>query len=373
MTRLVQTIFLVGILAACGSQATRSTNPDVPPEDGRGPDAAGTDGTADVPRVSDGAADTTEPQTYAQCVDEARTAAQESRSGGTPEDQAGAAFLAAVQVCTTPSWSAERNAFAAAINSDYRDAAGRFLAKTISPRAYAAFRADRARKTLQTMGDEALLAEFVIGDQDRDRVPDALDECPDTPQFIATDDAGCPLEADPELSAAECANLMTTWHDATEAEPVEPPPWECFVYEAIDEGAIMYHPKCEGAPSPMMPIPQVQYPDKEGFYLLSQVTNQPEGCPVLYEVQMSAFFQNVSRNWTRKELFAAEDDQDADVAVARFAVGTGHPFPDVNHDVDQEFDRTYRWRARSVNGNGQASDWSDWIAKNCENHSSCLE
>jgi len=153
----------------------------------------------------------------------------------------------------------------------------------------------------------------------------------------------------------------------------EAPPYECFAYEAIDNATIMYHPKCDGAATPSMPIPQNLYPNPQGVYVMSQVTNQPDGCPVMYEVQVSAFFEQTSRNWTRKEAFSAKDDQDVDSKVAQFQVGAGHPKPDVVHIIDQEFDRTYRWRARSVNGNGQLSEWSDWVGRFCPNHNSCSD
>jgi hypothetical protein len=312
---------------------------------------------------------------YDQCVEAARAAADaKRRNGGITEEQIARQFDRDIQQCVTPAWSAEKNALSAAVNSDYREMAGQFLNKSLKPKAYVALLRDRTRKFYTAIANRDWLSSYARGDTDGDLVPDDKDRCPDTPALTPTDDDGCPQKAVQDLTPEQCVDLMEKWRNHGVEDIVIAPPYECFVYEAIDNTTVMYHPKCDGAPAPSIPVPLVAYPYKDGFYILSQVKNQPEGCPVLYEVEMScAFNPLLDRDWHQKEAFAEKDDQDPSATAVKFQVGAGHPKPNVVHPIDVEFDRTYRWRARAVNGNGQMSEWSDWQGKSCGNHSDCKD
>ncbi len=311
---------------------------------------------------------------YENCVETARAAAEAKRkSGGVSEAVIQRQFDSDIQQCVTPLWPAEKNKLAAAVNSDYREMAGQFLNKSLKPKAYAALLRDRTRKFNKTIADRNWLSSYARGDRDGDLIPDEMDKCPDTPALTPTDDDGCPDKGTQEMTPEQCAAMMETWRQQHNIEDIViAPPYECFVYEAIDNTVILYNPKCDGAPMPSIPVPLVAYPYKDGYYVMSQVKNQPDGCPVLYEVEMLCEFHPwLQRDWHEKEAFSDQDDQDSSANTVKFKVGAGYPKPNANHMLDVELSRTYRWRARAVNGNGQLSEWSDWLGKFCINHSSC--
>ena len=94
--------------------------------------------------------------------------------------------------CSNPQASGPYAAFVAAVNSDLAQAAISFGEGTMPDLEYAALIADRERKYHRAQIDPFFRAMLGTGDSDGDLIPDALDQCPNTPALTPTNDSGCP-------------------------------------------------------------------------------------------------------------------------------------------------------------------------------------
>ncbi len=281
-------------------------------------------------------------------------------SEGLPEDEIERRGALALESCAGPDINSALAMMMGAAQMDARLAALGVLDGSLLPRNYVDLVRDRSRKVrdAQANGDAEIWAE---ADLDGDLVADQDDECPDTPPLHLTDEAGCEIEF-PEP-------------DEGERDPA-PPEW---VIAILGQMGIMHNAACDDAPLPAIPVPlQIGWDtptDLSNIRLqLSQVQNQPAGCPVFYEVRsrhvgmrdggqnqpFGVIIDDQQPLRYTQMLFRESEDTEPSVDSAVFLVNP----TTTNTEGRLMFKEGWAvfahttWQVRAVNGNGRASAWS---------------
>jgi len=233
------------------------------------------------------------------------------------------------------------------VNADYRRAALAIVNKSLSAAQYLSTVRDRRRKSEIARKDPCWALDFLNGDDDGDLVPDSRDACPNTPNLAATDNNGCPVLALP------------------------PAPADADVHTALGLVGIVGNAACTGALPPAAVTVlgfRDDYPLGEDIptLFLSNISGQPAGCPVWYEVQVATVNKNDGTTKHFRLLFRQDEgvaDSSTPVPALRFQSKVGD-FGDRNAfgtliATPGEPLLSARLRARVMNGAGQVSSWGN--------------
>lgn len=249
--------------------------------------------------------------------------------------------------CLAPGLSSCQSQLIGRVNVDYTAAAVRVVAQQFSPAEYLALSRDRTRKLHAAEADATIATRLCVGsDSDGDWVPDAIDQCPDTPDLVATDDVGCPLPTLPPAPAPEAvAQILSTMHLAV-------------------------NPKCRDAPVPdRVPAGAFYYPahlDRGTYILSGSVQNQAPGCPVWYEFDI----EEVSGASAGARYSVTFMDREAKAGLLELGRPVPEGFVQFNPRPDDvgmrdrlartDSHATLRYRVRAMNGNGTRGPWSSF-------------
>lgn len=178
------------------------------------------------------------------------------------------------------------------------------------------------------------------GDADGDLVPDDRDRCPNTARHTPVDDQGCPVEVDPALA-----------------------PDDASVQRVLSALGFPSSPKCAGAPVPEMPEAiKFGYDNvTRGTVALavSPVTNQPMGCPVLYEIRVVlAQGASFAPDTSFRLIFKAEEATETSAHRLVFRVSASSTGERLRlYDVNKYYGEN-RFQVRAINGGGLVSSLS---------------
>ncbi|HEY6559104.1 MAG TPA: hypothetical protein VI072_17590 [Polyangiaceae bacterium] len=236
-------------------------------------------------------------------------------------------------------------------NADYTATALKVINRQFTPAQSLALSRDRKRRMRAARADVSLAARLCDrSDVDGDWVIDSEDQCPGTPDLIATDDRGCPLATLPRAPSAE------------------------MVAGLLDETQITFNPNCTTAPVPNTVsaglFHRITSNAHRGAYVFAgRVTNQPSGCPVWYHFEIDE-----SGRVNRRYLASFKDTEELSAAfgngspvprgLIQFRTGSGDTgtrawLAEPKHGV------TTRVRVRAMNANGARGPWSDWRSTTC--------
>lgn len=235
-----------------------------------------------------------------------------------------------------------------AANFDYTRLGRLFLTEHINPGEYLARVRDRSRKLRNASFDEGWSQSYLKGDRDNDLVPDERDRCPDTPDLVPTDDAGCPTN-----------------------EPLPAAPSVEEVRRAKEGLQIAISPACREAPVPSLsePLQIGRDSNDQDSYLVSvtKVTNQPANCMVVYEISFHlkrrSFFGG-AREKDARAVFRASENIDTSPAAAqrhvfRIRKSTFAAWADLISVAIEPNDVAEKHvKVRAISGNGLSSGWS---------------
>lgn len=239
-------------------------------------------------------------------------------------------------------------------NVDYFAAATRMISGAISPAQYLALSRDRARKLRAAQGDTALAMGLCSKpDSDGDFVPDDRDACPGTPDLVATDDRGCPLQSLPTAPNAD------------------------DVKRAISSTGVIINPRCNGAVVPDVVSAGAFYWQHDvGFpggqdrsYILSgRVHDQPVGCPTWYEFDIEetsgprAGYMYTVVFMDREETLNVLGNTSYRVRPEFIQFSPGPSDSGTRGILRDAATRRaqLRFRVRAMNGNGVRGPWSTW-------------
>lgn len=289
--------------------------------------------------------------TNEDCVALADAQVESWRADGLGGDALEQRYQATLAGCAGPDVDPTLATLVGKINFDYTQLARQVLTEKLDASTYVSLVRDRSRK--RRLGKDAeWLAAWARGDEDGDYVPDDRDRCPGTPPFTVTSDYGCPPRAHtPALMNGNAEDLRAYFQKV----------------------GVVAGLGCQGAPTPETPQPLRAGRSADGHTLVSvtRVGNQPDGCPVMIEVEgvyhgywssgparfptdtISVWIFNTSLHLTLR----SGDARDPAAAEQVFRARSG----------DTDFLATAQvptgryslsWRARAMNGNGIASPWS---------------
>jgi len=239
--------------------------------------------------------------------------------------------------------------FVGAANADLAWLGRAVLSGSMQPAEYLARVRDRTRKMRESRKTPAMCAAFAAGDADGDLVPDADDECPDTPSLDRTDARGCP--------------------DTT---PLPPAPSAAEVEKAAKALTIPVSKACVDAPSPG-PASVVKAglsPDGQSYLLaVTRASNQPAGCEVFYQVGIrmrnKAFFFQMNSNTVFTRVFRERQAITGPLAQPEAMTfelrkaDTTVPWRDLTFRAVEPGDISQRYfHVRTVNGNGLTQGWT---------------
>jgi hypothetical protein len=249
--------------------------------------------------------------------------------------------------CIAPEADRCLAAFIAAANADSRAAALRLVAQTFTPAQYLALSRDRSRKLLLARSNSTWACAVSGKDADHDLVPDDRDKCSGTPELTATDDSGCTLTSLPQAPSADDVKAI------------------------LDHMGILFDGRCEGAPVPSRPIPvdsALDFEDRDHdsagnivrFITVRKIANQPSGCPLWYEFQFDGS-PPLAPAGTHAflDIVFAPNEALPQGDLVKFLIDPNDP-GDRGTLVTPAFQATHL-RLRIVNGNGQRTDWSQWV------------
>jgi hypothetical protein len=313
----------------------------------------------------------------AACQDVANLAAHQSHCLGGSDIEVSQAFHTALVGCRKPLASAAERDFVATMNHDRQRLAQQLVSQNLTPIGYLHRTWSYAAKTAAARRAPQWMVQWAVGDADGDLVPDARDQCPNTPDLAPTDLRGC-VVPEPTLDLAPSAEAVRASLEVV--------------------GDIPFHSACMNAPAPDAPRPlrlhlgaQAASPDDADSnnsllnFSMMPSTNQPAGCPLYYEL-MANVEGLPGGSVVIRRILASSDVPSAPDA------GPSHPNVDYVPGVVAhcEFIRlgdsgtepavpcppfpgtvpklnavTFAsgvegyWRVRAVNGAGLASPWSD--------------
>lgn len=223
------------------------------------------------------------------------------------------------------------------------------LGGSMQPAEYLGRVKDRTRKMRESRRKPEICDAFAAGDADGDLVPDADDECPDTPSLDRTDAKGCP--------------------DTT---PLPPAPSAAEVQKAAEALTIPASKACIDAPSPG-PASVTKAglsPDGQSYLLaVTRTPNQPAGCEVFYQVDIrmrnKAFFFQMNSNTVFTRVFRERNAitgplaQPGAMTFELKKADTTVPWRDLTFRAVEPGDISQRYfRVRTVNGNGATQGWT---------------
>ncbi|HVF91775.1 MAG TPA: hypothetical protein VNH22_17045 [Blastocatellia bacterium] len=286
-----------------------------------------------------------------ECIQSANLKARELAAANRPQREIERAFQIALAACSGPGVAPEEAALAGSVNVDYLRLARAIAAGAISPAQYLQRVRDRSRKLKVARRDREYARSLASGDADGDFVPDDRDRCPRTPELEPTDDTGCPTRERP---------------------PVAPSSRE--MQRVLDTMRISASPNCKNAPVPNSSDPlKIGYDNVNRETLAMAVTavvNQPGDCMVFYEIGirlLDVFEGNkhfLPADAIGHFVFRGSDSEDKKSNPARRVFRIRKTDPDTGNRrfIFENLARYGRveWRVRAINGNGQASKWSDW-------------
>lgn len=242
--------------------------------------------------------------------------------------------------------------FAGDVNADYNAAALAFVGKALTGPQYLSVSRDRSRKRRLADKDPCWLLEYQLGDDDHDLVPNVRDKCPKTPLLVATDDHGCPTNA-----------------------PLPAAPPDADVRTFLNAFGFAANGQCNGAPPPLTPSIAsftnefvLGSPTSGGAFLVSKMTNQPAGCPVVYVIQVEAVVQGQPRSYQlsfrQEEGTPVTTPLGVDLLLLRALptdAGDRGKFAQLLAQGSAVTGATLdaSLRARVANGNGQVSLWGE--------------
>jgi hypothetical protein len=225
------------------------------------------------------------------------------------------------------------------INTDYVLLAQALVANKLSPVEYVGRVRDRTRKMDQCLKNRAWARGIMQKDRDGDLVPDSKDRCPDTKPLAPTDSEGCQVEVQSTANAPSMEEVKVV----------------------LDHLNFVADPHCAGAPPPSVPNPidftyaLLTHAPSSLEIKFGRVVNQPNQCPVLYEVLVHG---------------EQGDEPNIESATMRFVFRAQDEItpPEPNFlSIRKEFSGggpisapALRWKIRSMNGNGMASPWSEY-------------
>ena len=232
------------------------------------------------------------------------------------------------------------------VNTDYVLLAQALVAGKLSPVEYVEGVRDRSRKMDQCLRSKVWALGIMQQDRDGDLVPDAKDRCLDTKPLTPTDLEGCPTAVNAPSPVEQTLNV----------------PSKEEVKVVLDHLNFVADPHCLGALPPTVPTPTdftyalLTHAPTSLEIKFGRVINQPNKCPVLYEVLVHGE-QGDGPNLesaTMRFVFRAQDEiiipLDPNFISIRKEFSGGGPIATP----------ALRWKIRAMNGNGIASPWSEY-------------
>ena len=273
-----------------------------------------------------------------------------------------------LKFCLAPGLSDCETKLMAITNSDRRALALKYISQVIDAPEHIAVSRDISRRVHRLQKDPLKLAQYCQGDADGDRVPDALDQCPNTPPLTEVNDVGCTVHTTPVTAPRGVIDAL------------------------LSRMGIVYNPKCDGAATPVTPNVNEMGLNTSGNFgsaLLSVDANvsvsqlAPPGCEVWLELQI--FYKSSGRHFE----MAVELREDIVVVIDEGGGGRPVLFDRIltRLDSDAPGDRGQLVRdmiaakqgpaspngdscmmvsARLTNGNGIQSHWSAPLALFCK-------
>lgn len=236
--------------------------------------------------------------------------------------------------------------FEVAVQQRSSEAARAFMVGEIDAATYLAVARQGSALRRLAASDGGWREAYQAGDRDGDLVPDDRDACPDTPRHTPVDERGCTVPVDPASA-----------------------PDDASVRRALAAFGFPYSPKCAGAPVPQMPDAlKFGYDNVSRATValaVSPVTNQPSGCPVLYEIRVALSQGGAPVNFEDtafRLIFRAEEatqttDQRVVFRVSAASTGERLRLYDVN-----KYYAGHLFRVRAINGGGLVSSFSPFTA-----------
>ena len=259
--------------------------------------------------------------------------------------------------CADASFDESAALYQGAVNVDLERLARQLISSTITPEKYHHRVRDRVRKARKAKRDPALRLAWLVGDTDKDLIPNSLDLCPTTPDFEPTDDRGCP-RAPPALAYVPNAEV---------------------VQQLFTKMGAAGDPKCAGAPVPSTPsaallrltgngplTPPTSLggsPQQTTYHLahiikLGRVSNQPPGCLLMYDVEIVSRSSSPLQQHAYQFRYRDSEATYSDATSLSFWPRPGATGQHAALLADLTANWTASIRVRAVNGNGQASGWS---------------
>lgn len=236
--------------------------------------------------------------------------------------------------------------FEVAVQRRSSEAARAFMVGEISAATYLAVARQGSALRRRVANDGDWRQAHQNGDADGDLVPDDRDACPDTPRHTPVDERGCPVEVDPASA-----------------------PDDASVRRVLGAFGFPYSPKCSGAPVPEMPdalkFGYDNFNRQTLAMAVSPITNQPAGCPVLYEIRLALSEGGLPvdfKDTAFRLIFRAEEATETSSHRLVFRVNAASTGERLRlFDVTKYYgDRQFQVRA--INGGGLVSSFSPLTA-----------
>lgn len=158
------------------------------------------------------------------------------------------------------------SAYVAAVNFELAALARQTISGSLPKAQYVLLSRDCGRKLRHGLRAVGWVDAWLIGDDDRDLVPNSFDRCPGTAANVPTNIQGC----------------LTT-------QPVPPEPPADIMKKIFDRMGFMVNPKCADSPLPMVPAPTAtgfEFPFPAFLIGVNHPDNQAAGCEMHYEVRI---------------------------------------------------------------------------------------
>jgi hypothetical protein len=247
----------------------------------------------------------------------------------------------AIMMCAGASPSL--SAYAASGNFDLSRFARMFINNTMNPATYVMLSRDRGHKMRRAIKDPAWVQAWLLGDADQDLVPDSLDQCPGTGAFTPTTDNGCPTtNAPPKMPSADLIKRIQS------------------------QMSFIVDPHCTGGlPGVAQPVKSgMQFPFPNFLIGLNHPNNQPSGCTLFYEVQITFSDRKTATapvQTTVGVVFAREENTNTSsnggmFQIFRIPSSTTGPRK-IMYDTATKYNKK-TMKVRVMNGAGLTSGWS---------------